>query len=516
MSQIGLIIQRTFNGLTIEHSSNPTYEGLSPTLFLTDERTMAMQLSPDTPVVSMAQDGNFKCYSFINATLDRERRSGFYAIRLFVPASKELHQAPQHLMNITREYLNTLSNNLPHNYEHLLQTAQGDIRECLYTLDVDHIQKGTYYLAGAANMDIVFQNEKAVFVEKLYGFQGAIAPDHIDAFQLQSLDSISIRKVFFQDPVGHVHNLYINGKKLTSNRFKEEKAKGFNLIIRTTDTLSYDDRYLGERKIKSEQFTTRKVTIKGPTDYIKAFYINQVAAAVKPELTMCATDQLNFRSIYDKEPRPLEGDSLSIKALRVDNREGQIEALWVDNTSIPLKAKETTVYALEGETFYYKLKTGQREALPPGQKLLTSPPKPAAKEQGTAIAPGVAPQQLPVNWLLLGLVALAGFLLGGLAGYLLASQGKGVAPKEQQVQSSGKQKEDKDSKIKQQQDAPKEIEEKAQPEAEKEQKEAENKAEKEQKEVDDKANKATPNKPKKPVATPPNKENKPQKEKKNK
>ena len=65
MNQIGLLIQRTFNGLTIEYSSSPEYQALSPSLFLTDERTMAMQLSPDTPVVSIAQDTRYKCYSFI-------------------------------------------------------------------------------------------------------------------------------------------------------------------------------------------------------------------------------------------------------------------------------------------------------------------------------------------------------------------------------------------------------------------------------------------------------------------
>ena len=480
MNQIGLLIQRTFNGLTIEYSSSPEYQALSPSLFLTDERTMAMQLSPDTPVVSIAQDTRYKCYSFINATLDRERRSGFYAVRLFVEAGKELDHVTQHLMRITKAYAVGLEHQQPsHDYKNLLTEAQKDIKDSPYTLTETNIQKGNYYLAGAegANLDAVFSNKEAAFVEKLYVFRKAIAPDHIQEFQLKPLNHISTKEVYIHDPVGHIKgSVYINGKKV--NRYNLKGSNGTTLTMLASDKLSYEETSGGKQKeFVGKELVTREVTIKGPLDYIKALYINGQEVALSSHLTMLTSDVFSYQHIYDKQRHNFGGNVLAIKTLKVDNQEGQLEALWADNTPIPLKNKVQLVYALEGEAFYYKVKGGQRQKLPDGQATLLSPHKPAQKGATTS---GVSSKERPMDWLLLILVALAGLLLGGIAGWYFTDKSEELAQKNQEIAELNKQLVAKDQEIKALQDlqaqkqeteakaaADKEVAEKAKKEAEK-------------------------------------------------
>lgn len=500
MNQIGLLIQRTFNGLAIEYSSSPEYQALSPSLFLTDERTMAMQLSPDTPVVSIAQDTRYKCYSFINATLDRERRSGFYAVRLFVEAGKELDHVTQHLMRITKAYAVGLEHQQPsHDYANLLTEAQKDIKDSPYTLTETNIQKGNYYLSGAegANLDAVFSNKEAAFVEKLYVFRKAIAPDHIQEFQLKPLNHISTKEVYFHDPVGHIKgSIYINGKKV--NRYNLKGANGTTLTMLASDKLSYEETSGGKQKeFVGKELVTREVTIKGPLDYIKALYINGQEVPLSSHLTMLTSDVFSYQHIYDKQQHHFGGNVLAIKTLKVDNQEGQLEALWAENTPIPLKNKVQLVYALEGEAFYYKVKGGQRQKLPDGQATLLSPHKPAQKGATTS---GISSKERPMDWLLLILVALAGLLLGGIAGWYFTDKSEELAQKNQEIAELDKQLAAKDQEIKALQDlqaqkqeteakavADKEAAEKAKKEAEKAKeaaektkaKEAEEKAKKE-------------------------------------
>ena len=52
--KIGLLIQRTFNGLNTEYVSENALASFDTKLFLTDERNVAMQLS-EAPVFSVAQ-----------------------------------------------------------------------------------------------------------------------------------------------------------------------------------------------------------------------------------------------------------------------------------------------------------------------------------------------------------------------------------------------------------------------------------------------------------------------------
>ena len=74
--KIGLLIQRTFNGLNTEYVSENALASFDTKLFLTDERNVAMQLS-EAPVFSVAQKGQAKCYSFIKRTLDTPFYRGY-------------------------------------------------------------------------------------------------------------------------------------------------------------------------------------------------------------------------------------------------------------------------------------------------------------------------------------------------------------------------------------------------------------------------------------------------------
>ena len=334
-------------------------------------------------------------------------------------------------------------------------------------------------MAGAegANLDAVFSNKEAAFVEKLYVFRKAIAPDHIQEFQLKPLNHISTKEVYIHDPVGHIKgSVYINGKKV--NRYNLKGSNGTTLTMLASDKLSYEETSGGKQKeFVGKELVTREVTIKGPLDYIKALYINGQEVALSSHLTMLTSDVFSYQHIYDKQLHPFGGNVLAIKTLKVDNQEGQLEALWADNTPIPLKNKVQQVYALEGEAFYYKVKGGQRQKLPDGQATLLSPHKPVQKGATTS---GVSSKERPMDWLLLILVALAGLLLGGIAGWYFTDKSEELAQKNQEIAELNKQLAAKDQEIKALQDlqaqkqeteakaaADKEVAEKAKKEAEK-------------------------------------------------
>jgi hypothetical protein len=406
MSKIGLLIQRTLNGLTTEYSSDTAYNALSSTLFLTDERIMAIQLSPNKSIVSIAQDTQYKCYSLIKGTLDREQRNGFYAIRLFVKAGEELINIKNHLLRISQVYENALANNLQYDYSQLFEQIQQDVKDSPYVLG-ENIKKGIYYLAQVNDLDSVFLDKRIAFVEKFYIFFDSIASNYIQDFHLKSLSEITIKEIFFHDPVGHIQAVYINEKKVNPKNLN--KQGGTTLIMLTTDKLFYQDRE-GKKEYSSSELTTRKVIIQGYMEYIKALYINNKEQPKQVRtLTMLSEDKFDLQSIYDKEPRLFTQETISIKRLRVDNKGGQIEALWVEDR--PIRIKEY-VYALQQEHFYYKLKgEQQRRTVPDGEDLVSPRKQEQNKVQGTYTP----------NWLLLGLVALGGLLLGAIGGWFFTN-----------------------------------------------------------------------------------------------
>ena len=294
--------------------------------------------------------------------------------------------------------------------------------------------------------------------------------------------------MYIHDPVGHIKgSVYINGKKV--NRYNLKGSNGTTLTMLASDKLSYEETSGGKQKeFVGKELVTREVTIKGPLDYIKALYINGQEVALSSHLTMLTSDVFSYQHIYDKQLHPFGGNILAIKTLKVDNQEGQLEALWAENTPIPLKNKVQLVYALEGEAFYYKVKGGQRQKLPDGQATLLSPHKPVQKGATTS---GVSSKERPMDWLLLILVALAGLLLGGIAGWYFTDKSEELAQKNQEIAELDKQLVAKDQEIKALQDlqaqkqeteakavADKEAAEKAKKEAEKA-KEAAEKAKKE-------------------------------------
>ena len=142
--KIGLLIQRTFNGLNTEYVSENALASFDTKLFLTDERNVAMQLS-EAPVFSVAQKGQAKCYSFIKRTLDREKRSGFYAIRLFIEVTQSLKNLKQQLTRIAQEYEKSLQTpGYSADYPSLLKEVEKDLAPLEYTFDKGKIKSGEY------------------------------------------------------------------------------------------------------------------------------------------------------------------------------------------------------------------------------------------------------------------------------------------------------------------------------------------------------------------------------------
>ena len=146
---IHLVIQRTFSGLTTEYGNDDnSIKQLDSALFFTDERSTVSQLT-DAPIFSLAKNEQWTCYSVIRKTLDRERRAGFYAVRLLVPASHYLTNIKKCLEAVANKYAQDIENKTSVlDYSSLLRQIDEKAvkeKENSYTVVKDSTKKTNFY-----------------------------------------------------------------------------------------------------------------------------------------------------------------------------------------------------------------------------------------------------------------------------------------------------------------------------------------------------------------------------------
>ena len=351
--KVHLLIQRTFSGLNTEYTTSPAIAKLDTKLFLTDERNMAMQLT-DAPFFSLAKNEQWVAYSFIKKVLDREKRAGFYAIRLFLSPRYQLTNVRECLITIAKRYEATIQAGVAQQeYSDLLtQIEARAIKErAPYTIDETSIKKGDYYtVATPDSLESLFEDDRNAFIEKLYLFTEAINSPHLGQFHLQPIENINTRRLQIEDTRHYLKSLWVNEvavpattkllllpndakvyyqfpnneRQLLPNEvthlstkpktdfyiygFQEDtftiKLKGRAERIEVADTLS--------------ELRTRKLVVKNPDDYLAKFWVNEVEIPIGKKAEVCAlqTDSLSYSirgKVAERKAVTLYEDTLLIQ-----------------------------------------------------------------------------------------------------------------------------------------------------------------------------------------------------------
>lgn len=356
--KIGLLIQRTFNGLNTEYVSENALASFDTKLFLTDERNVAMQLS-EAPVFSVAQKGQAKCYSFIKRTLDREKRSGFYAIRLFIEVTQSLKNLKQQLTRIAQEYEKSLQTpGYSADYPSLLKEVEKDLAPLEYTFDKGKIKSGEYYafLSAQDDLNTLLERDGAYFAEKLYIFTQSIDRNHLAEFRLQPLEGIATKRLILNDSYNYISEVWIGDKGIP---------------------------------VQGNKLSTYK-------------------------FLALQEDNFYYKSALYREKQLIPTGTFSVKSLKIENPEGYIEKLWVNDVEIKGIKERTsiTVCYLEGDRLFYKVaKDSTKHSVPSGQEVLSV----ARPQQAKATTEFKFPKLSWFSVLVIGLLSLA---IGGVVGYL--------------------------------------------------------------------------------------------------
>ena len=314
------MIQRTFSGLNTEYTTSPAIAKLDTKLFLTDERNMAMQLT-DAPFFSLAKNEQWVAYSFIKKVLDREKRAGFYAIRLFLSPRYQITNVRECLITIAKRYEATIQAGVAQQeYSDLLtQIEARAIKErAPYTIDETSIKKGDYYtVATPDSLESLFEDDRNAFIEKLYLFTEAINSPHLGQFHTTKLLLLpNDAKVYYQFPnnerqllPNEVTHLSTKALHIVDNERCIESVEVRNQPVKPkTDFYIYgfqEDTFTIKLKGRAErikvadtlsELRTRKLIVKNPDDYLAKFWVNEVEIPIGKKAEVCAlqTDTLSY------------------------------------------------------------------------------------------------------------------------------------------------------------------------------------------------------------------------------
>ena len=318
--KVHLLIQRTFSGLNTEYTTSPAIAKLDTKLFLTDERNMAMQLT-DAPFFSLAKNEQWVAYSFIKKVLDREKRAGFYAIRLFLSPRYQLTNVRECLITIAKRYEATIQAGVAQQeYSDLLtQIEARAIKErAPYTIDETSIKKGDYYtVATPDSLESLFEDDRNAFIEKLYLFTEAINSPHLGQFHLQPIENINTRRLQIEDTRHYLKSLWVNevthlstkALHIVDNERCIESVEVRNQPVKPkTDFYIYgfqEDTFTIKLKGRAErievadtlsELRTRKLVVKNPDNYLAKFWVNEVEIPIGKKAEVCAlqTDTLSY------------------------------------------------------------------------------------------------------------------------------------------------------------------------------------------------------------------------------
>ena len=412
--KVHLLIQRTFAGLNTEYTSNPAIAQLDNKLFLTDERSVVMQIT-ENPVFSFAKNEKWTCYSFIKRALDREKRAGFYAIRLFISSAHKLTNVKDCLLTIAQRYELFIQNNTPsQEYTDLLTQIdeKAIIEKERYTFDIESIRKGTYYaIATAENLEALFADERNEFVEKLYLFTTDIDSKLLAEFHLHSIDPLSVVKWQINDEKKALDKLWLENTAIPVFAKQLLSLQGAKLYFQLKG--QQEKRELtGTNELK-----TTAVIIDDADKCITSLKINNTAVKPQPyfELYALATDTLYYTLKNGKEiPLPITA-KLSTRKLIVENSENALAKLWVNGEELPIPTgKKFEIYALTTDKIEYTIvgQVGKKTTVNSDIKTLSI----HLPNRGQTINDN---KKSPVIDILL--YALLSLLVGGIIGYFYRS-----------------------------------------------------------------------------------------------
>nr|WP_314558862.1 hypothetical protein [uncultured Capnocytophaga sp.] len=406
--KVNLLIQRTFNGLNTEYSSSPTITKLDAKHFLTDERNMAIQLT-DAPLFSLAKNEQWICYSFVKKVLDREKRAGFYAIRLFLPVRYTLTNVRECLVTIAKRYESIVqAGNLPHNYNDLLTQidAKAVKEKPQHTINENSIKKGDFYtIATLDNLEALLAADKNEFLEKLYLFTAPVSSQHTEDFHLQSAEGITTRRLQVSDPERTLQGLWIDESPVLPT------AK--ELLVLTESRVYYQFVKQEKKALDSSitEIQTKRVHISDPNGCLQAFRINNTPLKLKSEFYAYGFSSDSFYyTLKGQKETLLIGNQLKTRKLSVKNPDDYLAHFWVNNIEVPIQ-KKFDVYGLQSDKLEYSLlgKANERKAITLYEEtLVVRLPENRSKSTSTN----------KLNWENLLLYGVLSLLLGGIGGYL--------------------------------------------------------------------------------------------------
>ena len=416
---IHLVIQRTFSGLTTEYGNDDnSIKQLDSNLFFTDERSTVSQLT-DAPIFSLAKNEQWTCYSLIRKTLDRERRSGFYAVRLLVPAQYTLTNIKKCLEAVANKYAQDIENKTPVlDYSSLLRQIDEKAvkeKENLYAVVNDSTKRTKYYRIDTAvsseSIENLFNNDKrSELIEKLYIFTKEVRNEYLEQFQLKPIAQIRFQEWHINDPQHYIQGLWVAQNPIAGNSKVILAIEG--------KQLSFQLRNQEKRILMGNTLTVRKVTINDPEEAISSVRVNNYAIKGKGTFYLygLASDTFYY-TLKNAEERQVLNDQneLTTRKLTVKNPDGALTHFWIDGKERPIPSKkEFKVYGLISEQWQYSCtyEKDKKEIDKAEKELLVKlPPKEKPKP---ALNTG---EDKKVSWEEVIIFSLLFLLLGVIAGY---------------------------------------------------------------------------------------------------
>ena len=416
---IHLVIQRTFSGLTTEYGNDDnSIKQLDSNLFFTDERSTVSQLT-DAPIFSLAKNEQWTCYSLIRKTLDRERRSGFYAVRLLVPAQYTLTNIKKCLEAVANKYAQDIENKTPMlDYSSLLRQIEEKAvkeKENLYAVVNDSTKRTKYYHIDTAvsseSIESLFNNDKrSELIEKLYIFTKEVRNEYLEQFQLKPIAQIGFQEWKIDDPDHYIEGLWVAQNPIARNSRAVLAIEG--------SQLSFQLRNQEKRILTGNTLTVRKVTINDPEEAISSVKVNNCVIKGKGIFSLYGLDSDTFYyTLKNGEERQVLNDQneLTTRKLTVKNPDGALTHFWIDGKERPIPSKkEYKEYGLISEQWQYSCtyEKDKKEIDKAEKELVVKlPPKEKPKP-----APNTG-EDKEVSWEEVIIFSLLFLLLGGIAGY---------------------------------------------------------------------------------------------------
>ena len=416
---IHLVIQRTFSGLTTEYGNDDnSIKQLDSNLFFTDERSTVSQLT-DAPIFSLAKNEQWTCYSVIRKTLDRERRAGFYAVRLLVPASHYLTNIKKCLEAVANKYAQDIENKTPVlDYSSLLRQIDEKAvkeKENLYAVVNDSTKRTKYYHIDTAvsseSIENLFNNDKrSELIEKLYVFTKEVRNEYLEQFQLKPIAQIRFQEWQIDDPHHYIKELWVAQNSIARNSKVVLAIEGKQLSFQLPNQ--------EKRILMGNTLTVRKVTINDPEEAISSVRVNNYAIKRKGTFNLygLASDTFYY-TLKNGEERQVPNDQneLTTRKLTVKNPDGALAHFWIDGKESPIPSKkEFKVYGLISEQWQYSCtyEKDKKEIDKAEKELVVKrPPKEKPKP-----APNTG-EDKEFSWEEVIIFSLLFLLLGGMSGY---------------------------------------------------------------------------------------------------